>query len=133
MADTNVIVNLTKSSPLSQQYEALRNGRLIAISFQVRAELAGYPDTQGWGGARQQRLAELVAACVQGPQTDASITWYARVAQRRMELRLQQVSDGDVWVIAQALEHSAPLMTHDRAAGQLAQTMGVKVLTTLEL
>ncbi len=74
----------------------------------------------------------MIAACVQVPHSEASNTWFARVAQRRKELRLQRVSDGDVWVVAQALEHSVPLMIHDRAAAELAEAMGVEVLTALE-
>lgn len=87
MADTNVIIYLTKSSPLSTQYDDLRGGRRIAISFQVRAELGGFAESKGWGSRRQQALAELIAACVQVPHSDAASTWYARVNEKQREMR----------------------------------------------
>lgn len=97
----------------------------------MRAELGGFPESKGWGTRRQQALAELIAACVQVPHSDASNTWYARVNERRHEMR-NTSGQGDMWVIAQALEHSSPLMIHDRAAIDLAIAMGVEVLTALE-
>lgn len=130
MADTNVIIYLTKSSPLSTQYDDLRGGRRIAISFQVRAELGGFAESKGWGSRRQQALAELIAACVQVPHSDAASTWYARVNEKQREMR-NTAGKGDLWVIAQALEHDCPLMIHDKAAIELARAMGIEVLTVL--
>lgn len=132
MADTQVMAYLSKSSELQKGYESLRAGRRIAISFQVRAELGGYPGTPGFGGERQRRLEILIGSCVEVPHSPATSTWYARVTQRRRELRLKnEVSDGDCWVLAQALEHGAPLMCHDREAVSLGLAMGIELLTLL--
>lgn len=131
MADTNVIVHLTKASPLAGRYEELRAGRRIALSFQVRAELGGFPASAGWGTARQERLADFLLGCVEVPHSEAASTWYARVNEKLHQLG-SPASKPDIWVIAQALEHHCPLMTHDRKAAELAAAMGVEVLTALD-
>ena len=107
MVDANVLIYFASRSLWSSEYERLRAGRRIAISFQVRAELGGYPESKGWGTPRQEALELLLRQCVQVPHTDASNTWYARVNEKRHELR-NNAGDGDVWVIAQALEHNVP-------------------------
>ncbi len=128
MADTSVLVHLSKASPVANRYEELRAGRRIAISFQVRAELGGYPESAGWGSQRQRRLAELIAACVQVPHSEAASTWYARVNEKRRAIG-NGAGAGDVWVVAPALEHGCPQMVHDRNAAELATAMGLEVLT----
>jgi predicted nucleic acid-binding protein len=108
----------------------LLGDRRIAISFQVRAELGGYPESKGWGRPRQQNLALLLEECVVVPHTEASNTWYARVNEKRRELK-NRAGDGDVWIIAQALEHGVPLLCHDGDAVDLARAVGVDVMTML--
>ena len=131
MSDTNVIVYLATPSRYSEGYRSLIADRRVAISFQVRAELGGYPETVGWGSARQEALRLLLASLVEVPHSEASSTWYARVAAKRRALG-NGADDGDVWVVAQALEHGVALLCHDRQAVDLARAMGVEVLTLLE-
>lgn len=128
--DTNVMAYFAGSSLWSAGYAALLDGRRIALSFQVRAELGGYPESAGWGGRRQEALALLIEDCLQVPHSEASNTWYTRVTDMRRRLS-NGAQDADAWIIAQALEHDAPLMTHDAQAAELAAAMGVEVLTLL--
>jgi predicted nucleic acid-binding protein len=130
MADSNVMIYLSAASLWAPGYDTLRAGRRIAISFQVRAELGGYPETRGWGGRRQEALALLLEGCVELPHGASSNTWYARVNEKRRQMK-NAAGDADVWVVAQALEYGLPLMVHDGAAIELARAMGVEVLTLL--
>lgn len=130
MADTNVLAYLTVASPLSTGYQALLRGRHIALSFQVRAELIEYPQRHNWGARRTEALELLIQKCVSVPHSEAATTWYARVTTKRLELR-NSAEDSDVWVVAQALEHGVPFMSHDRAAIELARGMGLEALTML--
>lgn len=132
MADSNAMIHLASGSLWSRGYEQIRAGRRLAISFQVRAELGGYPETRGWGGRRQEALALLLAECVELPHGPSSNTWYARVNEKRRQSK-NSAGDADVWVIAQALEYDLPLMTHDAAVVELARFMGVDVLTMLDV
>ena len=130
MADTNVLAYLTAASQLSTGYQALLHERHISLSFQVRAELLEYPQRHNWGTRRTEALELLIQKCVSVPHTEAATTWYARVTAKRGELR-NPAEDSDVWVVAQALEHSVPFMSNDRAAIELARGMGLETLTML--
>ena len=51
---------------------------------------------------------------------------------QRRELRLAQVGDNDLWIIAHAAEYGVPYMSHDRKACAVARALGVEVLTALD-
>ena len=128
--DTNVLSYLARSITLGRQYQSLLGDRLVAISFQVETELLGMQDPLEFGSRRREALSLLLEDCVCLPLSDANSTWYNRVNRTRRE-KGNGANDGDVWVVAQALEHDLPLMLHDRQAALLASAMDVEVWSLL--
>ena len=105
------------------------------MSFQTRAELLSFPDR--YGPARRQRLDDLLNVILLLPHSEATNVCYARVVERRRELRkLQQpgadASDADAWIISGALEHKLFLVSHDAQQVCLGRAMGLRVLTNLD-
>jgi predicted nucleic acid-binding protein len=129
VADTNVLSYLTKASRHSAQYLALIGTKTIVVPFVARVELDGFE----WKKPRRDRLDSLLAACILVEQSSATGTWFNLAAVKRRELNLiSAVGDNDLWIIATAGEHSAPLLTHDRAQATVARSLGITVLTALE-
>ena len=133
VADTTVVSHLTKTSPHSTAYDEILGERRLAVSFQTTAELKG----AGFGRARQLRVDALLAATLRLPQSESTDVWYARVAEKRKDLRkLSQsganASDADVWIISSALEYGLPLLSHDTQQVYLGRAAGLRVLTNLE-
>lgn len=133
LVDTAILSYLSKASPQATGYQELIGERRLAVSFQTLPEL----DAAEFGPRRKQRVDDLLAVTLQLPHSEATNTWYARVAQRRQELRKSQreggtASDADVWIISSALEHGLPLISHDRQQVQLGRAVGLRVATNLE-
>ncbi len=133
VADTTVVSHLTKASKDSAAYEAMDRERRLAVSFQTPPELIA----AGFVPARQQRVDELLAAMLKLPHSEATDVWYARVAEKRKELRKQlrlgaDLSEADVWIISNALEYGLPLLSHDTQQVHLGRATGLSVLTNLE-
>jgi predicted nucleic acid-binding protein len=132
LCDTNVVQYLTRNSPQSVAYQGLIGERRLAISFQTEAELLGFPYKE----ARRRRLEDLLAAMLKLPHSEATSVWYGRVVEARKNLRTSHrpgegASEADVWIIASALEHQLPLLTHDEHQVHLGRAMGLRVLTNL--
>lgn len=132
-ADTSVISRLTSVSPDSVAYNGWIAGRLLAIGFQVKAELINlrYGST-----TRSNSLSTLVASCVHLGHSEATSVWYARVSEKRQDLRKTRsggwnAGDADMWVISSALEHGLGLLSHDDAQVKLARAMGLETFTNL--
>ena len=131
VADSTVMSYLTKASKHSAAYQSLIGERRLAVSFQTPPELRA----AGFGSARQQRVDELLAVTLKLPQSEATGVWYARVVEKRKELRKRlraDASDADVWIISSALEYRLPLISHDIQQVYLGRAMGLKVLTNLD-
>jgi len=133
VADTTVISYLSKASPQSKAYEALLGQRRLAVSFQTRAELLAL----GVGEARQRRVNDLLAATLILPHSEATDVWYSRVLLVRNDLRRSgrprgDAGEADVWIIASALEHGLPLLSHDKGQVHLGRAAGLRVVTNLE-
>ena len=133
VADTTVMSYLTKASKHSAAYGLLIGERRLAVSFQTPPELRA----AGFGPARQQRVDERLVVTLRLPQSEATGVWYARVVEKRKELRKRlrsgaDASDADVWIVSSALEYGFPLLTHDTKQVHLGRAMGLKVLTNLD-
>ena len=133
VADTTVVSKLTKQSQHSRAYQEMLGERRLAVSFQTPAELLA----ASFGEARQQRVDELLAVTLKFPHAESTDVWYARVTERRKELkklnqRGSDASDADVWIISSALEYRVPLLSHDIQQVCLGRALGLKVLTNLE-
>ena len=132
-ADTTAFSSLTKVSGDSRAYQQILGERRLAVSFQTPPELRGTK----FGPPRQKRIDELLAATLVLPHAESTDVWYARVAERRNELRkLQQpgagANEADIWIISSALEHRLPFMSHDIHQVCLGRAMGLPVLTNLD-
>lgn len=49
-----------------------------------------------------------------------------------MDSRAVDAQDADAWVISSALEHAAPLLSHDIQQVHLGRAVGLQVLTALD-
>lgn len=127
VVDTSVLSYFTAQSKDGKRYRVLGE-RVIALSYFAETELAG----RNWGEQRMARLEALYRECVRLPAGEATSTWYNRARVRRSELRLAQVGDNDLWIIAHAAEYGVPYMSHDRNACAVARALGVEVLTALD-
>jgi predicted nucleic acid-binding protein len=132
LADTSVISHLTKVSPQSKAYNDMIGDRWLAVSFQTRPELLA----ADFGEARRQRIEDLLAVSLKLPHSEATDVQYSKIIPMRKELkRIRRpggdAGEGDMWIIASALEHGLPLISHDEGQVDLGRAMGVKVLTNL--
>lgn len=131
-ADTSVVLRLTKPSPVQMAYATVIGATRLALSFQVRPELL----STVLSPLRQSRLDDLLGAALSLPHSPAADVAYALTSQKRRELRRNQssgsdASDADVWIIATALEHSLPLLSHDSQQVALGRAVGLSVWTNL--
>jgi tRNA(fMet)-specific endonuclease VapC len=87
--------------------------RATAISFQTVAELYLWADRHHWGERLRGELEELIAGFSVVPPDAALIRTWATVmdlaarAGRRLDAQ-------DGWIVATAVRHKLPLVTHDR-------------------
>ncbi len=130
LADTSVIVRLTRADETANAYREMLGSARLAVSFQVEAELMEFASSERWGGARKRALAELQSNATRIPHEHSTSVWYALVMRENRRLR-RLCGDADLWIVAQALEHDAPLMMHDRNQARLAEAVGVAVQTQL--
>ena len=135
LVDTSVVFRLTQISPDSRAYDAFLGDRRLAVNFQIVAEVRNWPPNLS--ANRKLRCEELLAACLNLPNSEATGVWYGRVAQQRERLRRLHdrgggAGDADVWVISSALEHTLPMMSHDTAQVRLARSMGISAYTNLD-
>ena len=83
VADTSVVLRLSQVSEHSEAYDHLLGGRRIAVSFQTLPELLG----ARIGRRRRQRVEDLIATLAVLPHAESTGVWYARVIERRKQLK----------------------------------------------
>ncbi len=133
LLDTTALAHLTKASRHSGAYNRIIGHKRIVLSFQSRPELLG----ANYAPSRQKRLDALLAVVITAPHSAATDVWYARVVAVRKQLKAQSrmggdAGDADAWIIASALEHSVPLMSHDRQQVELARACDCPTYTDLD-
>lgn len=129
VVDTSVLSYFTRGMPLEAAYRELLAGRTIGLSYFVRTELEG----ASWDPRQREQLDAVYEACIELAPSTATASWYSRGHAMRRQLRLvPDVGDTDLWIIAHAAEYGVPYMSHDRAACEIARSLGVEVLTALE-
>jgi len=129
VVDTVVLSYLTKRSPYADAYRPMLGTRRIVLSFAAETELLDYE----WGDTRRERLNALIAGCLRITEVDPALqTWYQMAADKRRTLGLKgQVSDNDLWIVATAGAYGCPLITHDRGAVRIAESLAINVMTAL--
>jgi predicted nucleic acid-binding protein len=132
VVDTSVLAHLTKSGRHTAAYATAVGSRTLAVSFQSEAELL----SADYSAARQARLNAFLASSVRLKHSDLTTHHYAVAARERRRRRPTRLagsgaSDGDLWIIAGALEHSLVLLTHDTHQVHLGRALGIEVFTQL--
>ena len=127
VVDSDVLSYISKRSEVGSQYWELLDGRQIAISQIVIAELEAEAVRKSWGNPRLARLADFRAAAIELEFTSGVTDKFPLVAETARTNRII-LSDNDKWNIAFALTYELPFMTNDQAAARLATALDVEVL-----
>lgn len=118
-----------KNRPERSLYDPLLSAKTWVLSFQSVGELLQLPERNGWDPDRRRRLDVFLARFLAVPaDAELAATW-ARVGVQAERLgRRWETADG--WILATALRHDLPLVTHDRDLLVLEQ-LGGRVITAL--
>jgi predicted nucleic acid-binding protein len=112
VVDTNVISYIFKRDTRGTLYKPHIEGRLAIIAAQTLAELEAMPLKNGWG---QRRHAELRARLKEFSlaETNENVCLWWAVVQANAKRIGRPISVADAWIAATALNHDAPLITHN--------------------
>lgn len=132
LVDTNVFTaRLRERSPLAVRYAKHIFGQRIALAPQVVAEARYGALKAGWGAARADRLARLLARARILP---IDIDTIEAVAELRNQCRMighplhQSNHNADLWIAGTAIRWSIPLVAHDAV---FTGAPGLRLLTEL--
>ena len=117
LLDTNVFTSrLHEQSIVAVQYAKHLFGQRLLVSPQTVAEARYGALKSGWGSARSNRLAQLIARARVLPVDNDTIE---AVAELRNQCRLlghglhQRGHNADLWIAATAIRWRVPLVAHD--------------------
>lgn len=125
LLDTNVASFFLpfKNRPERSLYYPLLSGKRWVLSFQSVGELLQLPERNGWGPDRRHRLDVFLAKFLVVPaDAELAATW-ARVSVQAERLG-RRLETADARILATALRHDLPLVTHDRDLLVLEQLGG---------
>ncbi|HLL90223.1 MAG TPA: PIN domain-containing protein [Tepidisphaeraceae bacterium] len=118
------------SSPELALYRPDLDGRAFAASFQTIAELLLWADKNRWGPAARAQLELLIARCTI-IWVDARLLRTWSLVMRECTLAGRRLEPDDAWIVATAVRHGLPLVTHDRDQTDLPID-GLSVITHLK-
>ncbi len=113
VVDTDVVSFIFKNHPIGMRYDPEVAGRAALISFMTVAELERWAIQYRWSDHRLHWLHLYLNRFTVIPSSlDLCRKWgevmaSAQAAGRRIEC-------ADAWIAATALQHAAPLVTHNR-------------------
>lgn len=130
LLDTNVASFFLpfENRPQRSLDEPLLSGKRRIPSFRSVGELLPLPERSGWGPDRR-RLDGFPARFLAVPADAELAATRARVGVRAERLG-RRSETADAWILATALRHDLPLVTHDRDLLVLEQ-LGGRVITAL--
>ncbi|MCX7631399.1 MAG: PIN domain-containing protein [Geminicoccaceae bacterium] len=131
LLDTTVASFLlpSRERPELLAYAPQLRGHTLVLSFQSVAELFYLADRNGWGEKRRDALKRFLARFLIVPADKALAASWATVIARTEKLG-KRLETADAWIVATALRHDLPLITHDRDQLVL-EDLGGRVITTL--
>ncbi len=112
LIDTNIASFIFKGSAYAEPYEALLNGRELALSFMSIAELYQWAFIRQWGDRRISQLEQYLSNYLVIPIDN-------RLCQEWAKLRAETQQSGralspqDAWIAATAIRHDIELATHN--------------------
>jgi predicted nucleic acid-binding protein len=101
-----------KNSTLRVQYTPHMTGQILALSFQSVAELCAWAEDNNWGERQRTGLHTFLRQFLVIPYDFALAQAWARVSTH-CKKRGRRLEAGDTWIIATAVHHKIPLLTHD--------------------
>lgn len=114
LLDTCIISYLLKGSPIAEKYRKHIEGNYPMINFTILGELYRWPLKQNWGEERRRKLEERVRNYLVIPY-DAEICRKWAEVTVEAERKGKTISLKDSWIIATALRHNIPVVTHNRS------------------
>lgn len=131
LLDTSVASLFLPSRNRSERhlYEPHIQGKTLVLCFQSVAELLLLAEQNKWSSRQRHALNKFLRKFVVVPgDAKLSETW-ARVMARARTLG-KRLETADAWIVATALRHDLPLVTHDRDQFVLEE-LGGRVITEL--
>ena len=115
LLDTTVVSLLhpqKKDSSLRARYDAHMAGKILALSFQSVAELWSWAEERSWGDRKKAELEAFLRKFLVIPYDSELAKAWARV-NAQCKKRGRRLEAGDAWIVATAVHHGIPLLTHD--------------------
>ena len=88
-------------------------GHVLALCFQSVAELWAWAEERNWGAAQRRGMDAFLRQFLVIPYDYELAKTWARVAAR-CKAQGRRLEAGDAWIVAAAVRHGIPLLTHDR-------------------
>ncbi len=126
VVDTDVFSYFFKQDTRARLYEADIRGRQVCLCFQTVAEVKAWAIGRQWGPSRCDALDRALAHYLVLPFDSRMADAWARATAGRKRIG-QPIECGDAWIVAAALRHDIPLLTHN--ARHYHNIPGLKVIT----
>jgi predicted nucleic acid-binding protein len=126
VVDTDVISFLFKSHSLAPAYQAILNGRPLAVSLITLAEIEYGMEVKNWGTDRRNLMRRFLSRFTPlAPDTETAFPW-ARI-KTACERKGRPITFADAWIAASAVQLNVPLVTHN--ASDYSAIDGLTILT----
>jgi predicted nucleic acid-binding protein len=126
VVDTDVISFLFKSHSLAPAYQAILDGRPLAVSLISLAEIEYGMEAKNWGRVRRDLMPRFLSRFTPLlPDTETAALW-ARI-KNNCEKKGRPITFADAWIAASAVQLNVPLVTHN--ATDYIAVEGLTILT----
>ncbi len=112
LIDTNIASFIFKGSTYIEPYEAILNGRELALSFMSIAELYQWAFVRQWGDRRIAQLEQYLSNYLVIPIDHRLCQSWARLRAEAQQSG-RALSAQDAWIAATAIRHGLELVTHN--------------------
>ena len=114
LLDTCIVSYLFKRDSRAERYRKHIEGTSPVINFTILGELYRWPLKRNWGEEKKRKLEESVRNFFVIPY-DAEICRKWAEVTVAAERKGRKLSLKDSWIIATALRHNIPIITHNRS------------------
>ena len=112
LLDTDVFSFFFKGDTRASRYASDISGRQLCLCFQTVAELRMWAIWRNWNEERREKFSQTLRSYVVLPYDIAMADQWAEVTAHRKRIG-KQILCGDAWIVAAALRHEIPLLTHN--------------------